>query len=186
MRRTLSRREHLVDAYVAGLERERATEHVKPPRSLTLGTNLGDHLGSARGHVGNPATECQGVVLAERLRVADLQARALHRLDDLGDGVQLAVGKHIASDERLGGARPRADLRDPVVEKQPARPKEPGNRVRIAAKLVATDVLVHADACDLVVGPVCDLAVVLDPDRDAVLEPQALDSFSRAPRLRLR
>ena len=67
----------------------------------------------------HPRLERAGVVLAERLDVADLEAVALHRQHGVADVHQLAVGEHVASDERTP-AELRAALRGDRVVEQPA------------------------------------------------------------------
>ena len=57
--------------------------------------------------------------------------------------------------------------------------------MRVAGQLGAPDVLVHADARDLVERPVGDLAVVLDPDLNAVPEAGLRDAGPGELRLRL-
>ena len=106
-------------------------------------------------------------MLAQRLDTADLEPRALECADDVRQRVQLAVGKHVARDERIGRGRMRDQAGDPVVQEQPAGPEQSGYRLRIVRELGAADVLVHADAGDLVERPVEDLAVILDTNLDA-------------------
>ena len=69
--------------------------------------------------VGDPRPQRPGVVLAKRLDVADLEPGPLHRQHGLADVDQLAVGEHVAADERAPADLRAADRADGVVE-QPA------------------------------------------------------------------
>ena len=101
--------------------------------------------------------------------------------------MQLAVREHVAADERRARAAARVcDARDAVVEEQPARPQQPAHRVDVGVELRAADVLVHADARDLVERLLVELAVVEHAHLDAVGQPGLRDAPARELRLRLR
>src|SRR5919109_2465458 len=74
--------------------------------------------------------------------------------------------------------------RDAVVEKQPAGPYESPQARDVAVELAAADMLVHADARDLVEGLVAELPVVGQAHLDAVGEPRAADALARVRGLR--
>jgi phospholipase C len=59
-----------------------------------------------------------------------------------------------------------------VVEHQAAASQQPGERCGVDVELLRADVLVHADAGDLVIRSVVDLSVVGDPDLAAATPPQ--------------
>ena len=64
------------------------------------GADEGDGVVPVGLQVGDPAAQRPGVVLAQRLDVAHLEAGPLHRQHALADVDQLAVGEHVAADER--------------------------------------------------------------------------------------
>ena len=83
----------------------------------------GDGVVPVRLEVGDPAAQRPGVVLAQRLDVAHLEAGPLHRQHRVADVDQLAVGEHVATDERRAARGVAADRADGVVE-QPATRRE--------------------------------------------------------------
>ena len=73
-----------------------------------------------------------------------------------------------------------------MVEEQPARPQQPVHGVHVGVELGASDVLVHADARDLVERLLVDLAIVEDAHLGAIAETGRCDTPARQLRLRLR
>ena len=165
-----------------GLERERGAGHVEPPHPGTAGAGQGDRLVPARLEVGDPGPQRQGVVLAQGLDVADLEAGLLERADHGRQRLELAVGEDVALDERAsvdgssGGPGGRA------IAWLSSRP--PGAQQRVQVRGVSgsraqPDVLGHADAGDGVERAVGDVAVVLHPDLDPVARgPAARDPLA--------
>ena len=93
--------------------------------------------------------------------------------------MQLAVGEDVAGQERVRRRRLGVQPRDAVVEEQPTGRQQVVQRARVGIELVAADVLVHADAGDLVERAVGDLAVVADADLELVGEAGGLDPLAR-------
>ena len=129
---------------------------------------------------------------APSLHVLDLEARALHGDERMPDIVELParedvlgnrplLGTHFAPEPTGLGRAPR----DRVVEEQSVLRKQPLHLPHVARDVLQPDVLVHADGGDLVKLPL-HRGVVLELDRHAVFEPQALDLLARIVELRFR
>ena len=131
-----------------------------------------------RLEVGQPVAQRERIVLAQRLDVADLEAGFLHRRHDVGHRMQLTVREDVAGQEGVGRRGLGVQAGDAVVEEQPAGTQQRVHGARIGVELLAADVLVHADAGDLVERAVGDLAVVADADLDAVGEAGGLDPLA--------
>ena len=87
----------------------------------------------------------------------------------------------------VGAARRRrVQARDAVVEEQAARSQQRVHRLHVGIELGPPDVLVHADARDLVEWRLVDLAVVEHAHLGAVGQAGCLDPPARELRLRLR
>ena len=86
-----------------------------------------------------------GVVVAQALDVVDLEARDLHRPQAMADVVELGAGEDVVEEDAVLGEE-RSDLAE------------------IGIVVGDADVLVHADAGDLV-EPARELAVVAQLDR---------------------
>jgi hypothetical protein len=127
------------------------------------------------------------VVGHEALDVLGVEAGALERELHAREQQRLAVGEHVAHRELV---RERILLRahqaDRVVQQQPARLQHREQRAGVIVDLRLPDVLGHADARDRVVGLAGQLAVVGDPDLDAVGDPRLLDQPPRQLGLRRR
>ena len=78
--------------------------------------------------------------------------------------MQVAVGEDVARDERVRVRLHGLDPGDAVVEEQASLAQQPVHGAGVALELAAPDVLVHADAHDLLERTVADLAVVGDTD----------------------
>ena len=100
--------EHLVDGDPAVVEADGRGRHVEPPDVGPGPADQGHRLVPVRLQVGHPAAQGPGVVLAQRLDVADLEAGPLHGQHHLADVEELAVGEDVAADE---GPRRRAASR---------------------------------------------------------------------------
>ncbi|KAF1858522.1 hypothetical protein Lal_00015039 [Lupinus albus] len=114
-----------------------------------------------------------GVVAAQVFHVAHFEAAFLHRADDGGQVRQLAVREHVFVDELAAAVRAVAlfDVRrgDAVVHHDPTRRQQLVDAVEVRRQVVHAHVLEHADARDPV-ELAGDVAVVLQPDLDAVLQ----------------
>ena len=110
-------------------------------------------------------------MFAQAFDVAHLEPRVLDAAHDAADLVQLAVGEHEPVDEPVS-AEARARLarrtRDPVVQEPSARTEQRVQMREVLRQTLGPHVLEHSDARDRVVGPVVDVAFVLDADLDSV------------------
>ncbi|MDH6189218.1 hypothetical protein M2168_002250 [Streptomyces sp. CZ24] len=112
-------------------------------------------------------------MLAQRLQVADLEPGALQLGDGGADGGEFAVGEDVGVDEGVhvvGGLVVLGAAGDLVIEEPSAGLEQGVQVVGVLQVPDGADVLGHADGGDRVVGPVPDVAVVLDADLDAVGE----------------
>src|SRR5579875_1983931 len=171
MRPAAADREHLEHGDLARVERTRRAGHVELPGPGALAADEADGAIPGGAEVVDPVAQRERVVLAQRLDVTDLERLMLHRPDDPRERLKLAVGEDVARDERARVRRIVVQGRDPVVEQEPARPEEVVDGADVARERGAADVLVHADARDLVEPAVAELTVVGDADLDAVAEP---------------
>ncbi len=118
--------ENLVHGDLVQLEGDDRSEDVQPPHPGPNRADEGDGLVPTGIQVVDPAPQREGIVLPQRLHVADLQVDGLHGRHHGGDVLQLPVGEHVAGREgppvELGAVR----RRDGVVEQPPAR--SPGPR----------------------------------------------------------
>ena len=133
--------------------------------------------------VSHPGTQRAGVVLAQRLRVAHLEAGPLHRQHRVADIDQFAVGEHVAPDERVATQLRAADRRDGVVQQPPRRPQHRVQDAEVLVEPLGADVLRHADRADGVERLAPDLAVVEQADVDPVVDPGGLDPLPSQLRL---
>ena len=113
MRRARPCRQDLVDAQLAGFETQRRAQHVEPPHALALGSDLGEGVVAVGGQVRQPVAQGQRVVVAQRLNVAHLEAGGLDDAENVARRMQLAVGKDVARDERIGLGTVGDQSRDP-------------------------------------------------------------------------
>ncbi len=138
--------------------------------------------------VGDPAAQGVGVVLADGLHVADLEAGPFQLGDGGADRGEFAVREDVGVDERVDLVRRLVALRaagDLVVE-QPSAGDQQG--VQLAGVLqvpFGADVFGHADGGDGVEGAVHDVPVVLDPDLHPVGQPLVGDALAGVRRLLL-
>ena len=114
--------EHLVHVDPAVGEADRRAGHVQPPHPRPPCADEADRLVPVRLQVGDPRPQRPGVVLAQRLDVADLEAGlAPSPSRTLADVDQLTVGEHVAADERRPPHPRSADRADRVVEQPTLR-----------------------------------------------------------------
>ncbi len=155
---------------IAVLEGDRARRHVQPPHP---GPPLPD--GRDRGRppglqVGHPRAQGAAVVLAQRFDVAHLEAGGLHAQDRATDVEQLAIGEHVASEERARPERGVTGVGDGVVEQPAPRSQESVEHAEVLTRARRTDVLEHPDRGDRVERLLTEVAVVLQPDRHPTLQ----------------
>ena len=166
--------EDLVDAHPAVAEGEGAADEVEPPHADDL---LADQLAQPR-EVGleavDPARDGQHVVLAQRVHVADLEAARLDEADGLADRPHVHVGGDERLDERAAAgvlAAARALARHLLDQHPAARLDRAAQHLDVRRVVAGADVLAHLEGADGVeVVALGDLAVVLEPDLDPVLQ----------------
>ena len=119
----------------------------------------------SRSRLAIHARNVRGVVLAQRLDVADLEPGALGRVDDRGDVDQLAVGEHVPADEacagRAGSRRTWRSRGSGAGRRDRAATAASRSTAAIAGR---ADVLEHADRRDRVEPLAAERPVVLQPD----------------------
>ena len=93
---------------------ERRAGHVEPPDPRPRLADQLDGPVPGRLEVGHPRPQRQRVVLPQRLDVTDLEPGPLHRADAVADVDELAVGEHVAADERAR-ARPASRRREEMA-----------------------------------------------------------------------
>ena len=119
----------------------------------------------------------------QRLDVDHLEAGGGHLLQRERDVRQLAIGKHVAVDERAGAAadhRARHVARgDAVVQDESVFLHQGAQLLEVRGKLLQSHVLEHAHARDLVEGLAFrQVAVVAQLYRAAVFQPFRPDQFA--------
>ncbi len=133
------------------LEADGRAGHVEPPDLGPRHADQSTARSQSRLEVGDPAAQRARVVLAERLDVAHLEPGALHRQHHgVAHVDQLAVGEHVAADERRAAERRSADRRDRVVQQPPVGASTARSVAKYCVDLVVADVLRHADRRDRV------------------------------------
>ncbi len=133
-------------------------------------TDEPDRLLPVRLQVGDPRPQRAGVVLAQRLDVADLEAGSLHRQDGVADVDELTVGEHVAADERRAPQSRPADGTDRVVEQPALGPQGVVEDPVVRLQVRLPDVLGHPDRGDHVELFAGQLAVVLEADLHPVAD----------------
>src|SRR5690349_20911650 len=115
----------LVELDPVELEAEPGSGHVEPPDPRRALADLGHRLVPVGVEVAAPARERLGVVLAEVLLVADLEAGVVHLRHQVTGPLQLAVGEDVAVDEPVPLHRRTRVVGpgDAVVQQPPAGPQ---------------------------------------------------------------
>ena len=173
-------REELPQRQPAPVERVRGARHVDAPYAKLLFAHFRARHVRVAFEALDPVPERLRVMLAQRLRIDDLESRVRHAADDTRHVRQFAAREHVFLDEvadaaaQLRGAK--LVVRDPMVQHEPAGLENPMDFAEVAAKVAHAHMLEHADAGDLVVqrgrGQV---EIVPKLDADAFLQTGLLD-----------
>lgn len=114
-------------AYFSALELDRARGHVQSPDAIDRHGYLLQSFFPSRFKSPDPLAQGQRVMGAQPFHVVDFEAFLLYHTQDVAHRVEFAVREHVAVDE-FGGHRlapTRLVMGDAVVEKEPARFKQP-------------------------------------------------------------
>src|SRR6185437_10510770 len=169
-------RHYLMERHPAAFEGEGAARHVDAPDAIALDAGQRNRWIARRLEPLHPAQQGLAIMRPQRFDIEDLKTLARHLRDYPRDVRQLAAGKDIAIDEAGTGWTLRTVVRitggDAVIERDTARFEQPPDRAEIERQVGAPDMLVHADRDNLVEGFLAgDVAVILQPDLDALREP---------------
>ncbi len=168
--RTRDDAQHLVDGDPPVVEAVGRRRHVQQPDTGSSHPDFGHGRVPVLLEVRHPGPQRLGVVLTKGFDVAHLEAGLLHGQDDLAHVDELAIGEHVAADERSGADPRAAHTRDGVVEQPALWLQKPAHGGEVLRALRGPDVLEHADGGDAVERPVPHVPIVLQPDLDLLLQ----------------
>ena len=154
----------------------RGARHVDAPHAKLLFAHFRARHVRVAFEALDPVPERLRVMLAQRLRIDDLESRVRHAADDPRHVRQFAAREHVFLDEvadaaaQLRGAK--LVVRDPMVQHEPAGLENPMDLAEVAPEVAHAHMLEHADAGDLVVlHALGQVEIVAKLDVHAILEP---------------
>jgi hypothetical protein len=154
--------EHLVQLDVVAVEAEPRACHVQPPDPGGALADLLDRLAPVRVQVRAPGRQGPGVVLAQVLLVADLEAGVVHERDQVAGSLQLAVGEDVPVDEPgLADGGPGVVGPGDAVVEEPAAGVQLAEQVcEVGREVVLAHVFGQPDRADRVEARLEHVAVV--------------------------
>ena len=164
-------KKNLINVNSARTKGSRRRRHVEPPRTVRDLIGRPPCLLCVLLQPGDPAIESQRIILTKILNLLNFEAVHFSVLDGCKQRDQVSIGKNMFVDEGITSSVVSRGGGDSAVEKISPGPQELKNLCEVKSKHRFTNVLEHANTCNLVVGhSLFNVAIVANPDRGTIVE----------------